>query len=282
MLKRLRRVVVIAAVAATVALVVGIVAIARPMAGPASAGPDGLPYPEGCAAFAIAPRRCALIVESAARQAAIHLEEATEIRLLGPLPCDPGSWGCDGRLRLELRVRLVAPDRAPVHIEFTCGGGVGWMWNPLCVDEPPILISVPDPSGRGDIPCPGEPPDGCATPVPPPDPALVGLGVPLRVGSLKIPLDHEGDYNVALGTATLPNGVLAEASVELDEDLQADFLLEDSRVYLDLLDADGERMDFGYSHDWWEGNVQVTALLRFTVISIEPGAALYVRSVTVR
>ena len=213
----------------------------------------------------------------------MDLSEVTDIRLLGPRRCEARPSGCEPPLGFVVRVQLSVPGREPVQETLTCGGGgIGWMFNELCSNAPPVFVTVPDRSGHGDIPCPGEPPDGCTTPVPSIDPGLLDRGVPLRIPTLSVPLDHVGAYEVPVGLATLPNGMLTEASLDLVEMEQVDFLLEDGRVYLQIFGEDGDELGFGYTHDRQDGLSQVEARIVFEVTSYEPGTVLHFRNVVVR
>ena len=74
--------------------------------------------------------------------------------------------------------------------------------------EPSIGIAG---GANHDVPCTGEPPEGCATPIVL-DPEAVAAARPLQLATFDVPLDHVGHYEVQVGDVGLPNGYLDVAA----------------------------------------------------------------------
>jgi hypothetical protein len=71
-----------------------------------------------------------------------------------------------------------------------------------------------------DVPCgatPGDKNHPCATLPPTPRPASVAAAEPLILRVFDVPLDHVGHYDVLVGAASLPDGLLSERSGTLAE-----------------------------------------------------------------
>lgn len=155
-----------------------------------------------------------------------------------------------------------------------------------CADDPHLSAgSVTGGSGGyHDVPCEGETMDNCATPVPTVDPAAAASAKPLTIARRDIPLDHLGEYQVRLGEATLPNGILTEASFDFMDDWPPDVTISDSDVWLEVrsLEPDGKPFDNIHTHGWRAGTERVEAVLVFTVQRVDPGAVLGIRDVVVR
>jgi hypothetical protein len=241
----------------------------------------GVRYPAGCVDFNLSPERCTAIVESIARQNGIDPSAASDIWLLGDPGCgaDPHIL-CTRTTTFIVRVRYDLPGRDAVEGSQSCG--VGGQFSILCTDHPEIRLSAATLDGYQDIPCSGEPPDGCASPVPTVDPATASLGVALHVPTIVIPLDHEGRYDIPLGEAVLPNGILTESSFTLADAHQTGFTLEDGVIALVVAGPDGKPIRNVYEQGWRDGTETVKASLRFSVARFEPGSVIRVGDVVVR
>jgi hypothetical protein len=138
--------------------------------------------------------------------------------------------------------------------------------------------------GYRDVPCPGEPPDGCATPLPTLEASAVEAALPLSVGLFPIPIDRVGEYEVSLGKASLPNGVGSEASFGFVDDWPVDVSLKDGTAHIDIrsLEPDAKAFQNYYDHGWRPGVERVEAFLVFHVVWFKPGAVLVIRDVVVR
>lgn len=244
----------------------------------------GLPYPEGCATYALSARRCAYIVDWARQQAGLTAAETLTVELLGDPACPDGdAAGCEiiRTTSFIVRVRLTTP--ASVSSDHPLFCGVGGQWTLLCTDQPRIQVGSPM-VGYHDIPCSGEAPEHpCATPLPTIEPAAAAAAVPLEVAAIAIPIDHIGPYSVPVGQAVLPNGILSAAEFGLVDDAPTDVLLGPEGMFLDIRSLDGgEAFKNVYERGWHAGTERVEAILTFTVEWFEPGAALHVNDVLVR
>ncbi len=251
--------------------------------GAAATDDPGVPYPAGCADFKLTDRQCTAIVDEMAAQTHVDRTLAQEILLLGDPGCgfeDPHVL-CTRTMSFVVRVRFVLEDGTTAEASQFCG--VGGMWDIRCGDPPQIRLSSATLGGYHDVPCAGEPPDGCATPVPNIDPATAADARPLRIDALDIPIDRLGAYDVPLGTAVLPNGILTDATFSLVDDRPTDLLLATDGINLALRSLDGGG-DFWniYDHGWRPGVERVEARLVFDVAQFDPGATLQVRGISVR
>ena len=181
--------------------------------------------PDGCAAFQLTDRQCEHIVDRLG--ASVNVEQEDQVEY--PRPGDPGCGAdvgpnviCARTTSFIVRVRFIRDDGRALEDSQFCG--VFGEHDLGCTDPPTLQLSAPTLSGYTDIPCSGDPPDGCASPVPTIDPAVAKDGRPLAIASRDVPLDHVGHYDIPLGTAVLPNGVLTEGSFAVAEDAQTDFL----------------------------------------------------------
>lgn len=247
---------------------------------PAGAPDQVTTFPTGCADFQVTDRQCAFIVDRLAERLGVDRSTVREIQLLGDPGCgtDPGVL-CARTMAFVLRVRFIGNDGSAVEdSQFCIGGDVDL----ACTDPPAIRLSAPTLDGYGDVPCAGELPDGCASPVPTMHPAAASDGQPLRIAALDVPLDHVGVYSIPLGNAALPNGVLSETTFALVDARQTNFVLEDGVVRLVVAGPDGRPIWNVYEQGWREATETVDVRLELEVRSAEPGAVLQVRDVVVR
>ena len=183
----------------------------------------------------------------------------------------------------------VAPGRSGCESDFAdgsthdaqlCGGiGIG----PECTDDPQLLATSVT-GGYLDVPCTGEGPVGCATPLPTFEPAAKAAAVPLTIPEQTITIDHLGPQEVKLGDATLPNGVLTDASFAFAGGWPVDVALRDGRGRLDVRSSEpgGKPFENHYTHGWHPGTERVGVFLVLDVLWFEPGAQLSIRNVVVR
>jgi hypothetical protein len=248
---------------------------------PAGAAAEVATFPAGCNNFQLTDRQCAFIVDRLGERLGVDRSTVREIQLLGDPGCgqEPGVI-CTRTTQFIVRVRFVGDDGSAVEDSQFCGIGGGYDLG--CNDPPAIRLSAPMLEGYQDVPCAGEPPDGCASPVPTIDPAVADDGRPLRIPSIDVPLDHDGVYDIALGNAVLPNGVLSETTFALVDERQTTFALEDGAVSLVVSGPDGEPIWNVYQRGWRAGTETVDVRLVFEIAQAEPGAVLQVRDVVVR
>jgi hypothetical protein len=177
---------------------------------------------------------------------------------------------------------LVTLRDGSVHeVSMDCGGLPALQ----CRDDPRLEARTVTKGGYFDTPCPGEPPDRCATPVPPPNPKALAAATELRVARLDIPIDHDGHYEVPVGEATLPNGILSKADFGfVSPEWPTEFTIADGVVRLDVRSlGDPERPFWNiYEHGWIEGTERVEAFLVFDVLHRDAGAVLSIADLVVR
>jgi hypothetical protein len=239
-----------------------------------------LPYPEGCAAFELGDPRCEAIVEELGGRTGIDLAQAREIWLLGDTCGEGTNVLCARSGSFVVRARFVTTDGRTAEESLVCG--IEAWHSYLCTDDPEILVVTPTSNGYRDLPCTGEPPAGCASPVPTAAPDALAAARPLEVPVLDVPIDHEGAYDVLVGEAVLPNGILTEAALSL-ADPSPDGVFMREPAWLDIRSLeDGSQLVNSYEHGWREGTERVEVRLRFDVERFEPGAVLGLRDVVVR
>ena len=121
------------------------------------------------------------------------------------------------------------------------------------------------------------PPDGSRSPEAP------AKALPLRVDSLVIPIDHVGPYEVVLGEAELPNGILSDVTAPLADTAPMDLVVSEDGMRLEITSLDGgPPFVSADEHGWHPGGEHVEARLVFAVESVEPGAVVEVTDVVVR
>lgn len=105
----------------------------------------------------------------------------------------------------------------------------------------------------------------------------------LIVTRLDIPVDHTGRYEVPIGEARLPNGILTEADFALVDDWPAGVsILDGVRLEIRSLDDGGTPIRNIYEHGWRPDTEWVQAVLVFDVADFDPGATLGVMDIAVR
>ncbi len=243
-----------------------------------------LQYPDGCMAYGLSERRCAYIVDWARSEAGLSTAELETIELLGDPDCEGPDLGrCNTRLgsTFVVRVRFTTALGAANEQSVFCG--LGGRYSLLCSETPEIRVSSPTINGYGDVPCSGEGPVGCATPLPTVDPTALAEAVPLSIDKLDIPIDHTGDYRIELGTAVLPNGTLSEASLRL-AGTERWLLLSEGGLALTITSTDPTRPPFdnAWLHGWYPGTERVTVWLEFTVLQVDPIAVIEIADIVVR
>lgn len=241
--------------------------------------PTGGPYPAACDSLGFSDRRCAAIVERAKAESMIDRATVETIDILPP--SREGAISLGGQQIARVRFNVTSqPARV---VDFWCTG-VGSQGDLACADDPQVTISG---GVDHDIPCSGEAPDsgeapvGCATPPPTPRPAIMARAEPLHVAALDIPLDHVGTYEVTVGTAGLPDGVLSHRSATLADSRPTAFWIRDG-IRLEVRPTLPGRPPVGSIYrDPFDGVEPVTVVLVFDVTETTPGAVLQVRDIAV-
>jgi len=213
--------------------------------------------------------------------AALKLRTAwSEIVAIGVLP-RPTPEVRDGVTILHVTsggpnvMTLVTLRDGSVHeVSMDCGG-----IPPIhCRDNPELQAASVTMGGYFDTP------EG-ATPVPSPDRVALAAAKPMRVPSLDIPIDHDGHYEVPVGEATLPNGVLSVADFTFASTAwPTSFTIADGVVKLDVRSLDNPGRLFANIHDHGlvAGTERVEGVLVFDVLHHSPGAVLSVRDLRVQ
>jgi hypothetical protein len=184
---------------------------------------------------------------------------------------------------------------APINVRITLTDGttrdtpmcMGLASGPTCTDTPQLEArsAVADGGGYKDVPCADDaPPNTCGRPLPTVEPAAVAAARPLSIVRSSIPIDHLGAYQVSLGQASIPNGVVSVASFEFADTWPADVSLEGGVAQIELrsLEPGGKPFQNYYQHGWRPGVERVEAVLAFDVLWFEQGAVLNIRDVAVR
>jgi len=252
----------------------------------ATAGRYGMwSYPDGCAAFELSPRRCDAVVDVAADNISYDRANASSVLLAS----DPGCGSdpltdeivlCTRSLSFVAGVVFESADGTSVRSDVFCGPGAPTL---VCSDTPGIQI-VDLHSGYWDVPCAGEAPDGCATPVPFPTGAAADVGRELRIASVDVPVGPIGHHEVVLGTAVLVNGIAQEGTFTVNDQLQDGFLLDPGIVRLELRSTIAGRPPFDniYSRGTFDGPEEVRVFLVFDVAEASDSAVLHVQNVLVK
>ena len=250
------------------AAVVALLTVACSMAGIGS--PRSGAYPGACGQWSYEANRCAAIVAEARHEARIDEAGVAWIELL---PFDQPQTLSGGQVAA---VRFHLADGSTIDQDVWC---VGVSFKRACNDVAQIQTN----SGvDSDVPCSGEPPDGCATLPPEPDPSAIAAATPFRLDSLAVPLDHEGRYSLELGAATLPDGYLSERSFRITETMPDTFWIEEG-VRLEIRPDVAGRPAIGSRYrEPFDGPEPVTVYLVFEVTQLDSPSVLQVRDVVVR
>jgi len=263
--------------AAIVAVAAGACSVLEGLAPPATPTPCAMAFSEA---------RCEAIRVSVARDLGV---DPSDISTMEVLPAPTPERAEDGSIILNLgggpapEVGVVLIDGSAHRVTLPCGGIAG-AFVPACMEEPALTPSSVTIGGYRDVPCPGEPPDGCATPQPPTQPDAVAEAAPIEIAALDVPIDRVGQFEVVVGSGSLPNGILSEASFALAESWPDGVVILEGSVFLDVrsLEPDGRPFDNYYLHGWRKGVERIEAVLVFHVDHVEPGGMLRIRDLVVR
>lgn len=224
------------------------------------------PYPDACASFEFSPRRCSGIVEAARGSATDRLvSDPVSIELLAPERDSASLGGYE-----VVRVVFELADGTSVVEPVMCVGVPHGPDDAVC-QEPRLAIAT---DVDHDVPCSGEPPEGCPSPIVP-DPAAVQAARPLRLAALAVPIEGLGRHEVELGRVGLPNGYVTRLDARIVNDQPTDFWIT-SEIRLELRPDDAARPPFGnvYARPLVDGVEDATAWLVFEVTEASPGAVL--------
>ncbi len=192
-------------------------------------------------------------------------------------PTDDGATHIGGYMISRVRSH---PATGPGQtLEIWCIGVAG-NGDDACIHDPIIAIAA-----RGldhDTPCTGDgdPPTGCATPVPTPRPEIQAQARPLRVPALDIPLDHVGPYRIELGEAGLPDGAFTNSTASVVDERPTTFWIRNGDLLIEPVDP--KRPPVGsVFREPFDGVERVRVSLVFDVTEVSPGAVLQVRDIVV-
>ena len=222
--------------------------------------------------------RCLAMVDQAAAEISKTRADVTNATIIPDPPTERVGVTLGGAHPIRLRITLTD---GSTHDARMCGG---LAMGAACTDDPRLDARTLTAGGYRDVPCAGEPPAGCPTPFPPFEPDVLDSATPLTVAERTIPIEQDGRHEVSLGTASLPNGVLTDASFAFAEGWPDDVALAGASGTIEVrsLEPDGKPFDNYYLHGWREGIERVEAFLIFEVLWFRPGATLSIRDVVVR
>lgn len=235
-------------------------------------GPAERPQP--CVEVYSRPR-CLAMVDRAAAEISKTRADVTAATIIP----DPSLEGMDhsGGSRIVLRISLAD---GSTHDSRMCGGVE---MGAACTDDQRLDARSVTAGGYRDVPC-ADPSEGCPKPFPSSEPAVLDAATPLFVAERTIAIDHDGHHEVSLGTASLPNGILTDASFAFEGGWPDDVALAGAVGWIEVrsLEPDGKPFDNYYLHGWREGVERVEAFVIFDVLWFAPGADLSIHRVVVR
>lgn len=238
------------------------------------------PTPKDCAQV-YSVRRCLFMADAATEFTAWTRDDVAALAIIpDPPPRTDGILEVRGGAA-PINVRVTLADGTTFDT-MMCGGIAS---GPACRDELPIgPTSAAGLNGYRDVPCAGEPPDGCPSAVPPAAPEAMAAAEPIRVAEMEVLIDHVGTYEQVVGEGSLPNGVLTEVAYVTVDPYPTDITFAGGGPYLEIrsLEPDGRPFDNYYTHGWREGVERIEAVLVFEVRRFDPGAVLAIRDVVVR
>jgi hypothetical protein len=221
------------------------------------------------------PSRCLAMVDEAAAEVSKTRADVTAATIIPDPPPDADRFGA-----WPVLLRITLTDGSS-HDARMCGG---LAMGAACTDDPRLDARSLTAGGYRDVPCSGEPPDGCPTPFPSSDPGTLDAANPLIVAERTIAIEHVGRHEVSLGTASLPNGILTDASFAFEGGWPDDVALAGAFGWIEVrsLEPDGKPFDNYYLHGWREGVERVEAFVVFDILWFRPGATLSIHDVVVR
>jgi len=247
--------------------------------GPGDPRATSIPYPQACERYGFSERRCEAVVASGIAFARLEASAVATIDFIPDPNCGPQP---DGTMILCARSGTVV---AYLQLTLTDGSvqeqgvycGVGSAYSLACTESPAIAVHDPVSGGYSDFP-------ENAARLPEVDPEAAAAAEPLEVASLTVPIDHAGPYEVAVGRAKVPNGILTETRLELATPNALAVTTDPGGVWLQVRPADPTRPPFAnkYERGWMEGVEIVEVYLVFDVIEFEPDAELAFRDLVVR
>lgn len=237
------------------------------------------PTPKDCAQV-YSVRRCLFMADTATEFTEWTRDDVAAMAIIpDPPPRTDGILETRGGAR-PITVRVILEDGSTFDT-MMCGGVPS---GPACRDEIPVGPATSGLNGYRDVPCAGEPPDGCPSAVPSIAPDAMTAAEPIRVTVVEVPVDHVGTYEQIVGEGSLPNGILTEVAYVMADAYPTNITFAGGGPYLEIrsLEPDGRPFDNYYTHGWREGVERIEAVLVFEVRRFDPGAVLAIRDVVVR
>lgn len=237
------------------------------------------PTPQDCAEI-YSVRRCLFMADAATEFTEWTRDDVAGLAIIpDPPPRTDGILETRGGAK-PINVRVTIADGTTFDA-MMCGGVPS---GPACRDDLPAGPASVGLSGYRDVPCAGEPPDGCPSALPSPAPDAMAAAEPIRVAVAEVPIDHVGTYEEVVGEGSLPNGILTEVAYVMADAYPIDITFAGGGPYLEIrsLEPDGRSFDNVYTHGWREGLERIEAVLVFEVRRFDPGAVLAIRDVVVR
>jgi hypothetical protein len=238
-----------------------------------------IPYPQACERYGFSERRCEAVVATGIEFAGLEESAVVAIDFIPDPNCGPQREGtvilCTRSGTVIAYLQLTLTDGSVREQGVYCG--VGSAYSLACTETPAIAVHEPVGGGYSDFP-------ENATPLPDVDPQAAAAAEPLEVASLTVAIDHAGPYEVAVGRAKLPNGILTETRLELATPDALAVMTDPGGVWLQVRPADPTRPPFinKYERGWVEGVEIVEVYLVFDVVEFEPDAELVFRDLVVR
>ena len=238
----------------------------------------------GCDTLGFDARRCAAIVARATTIAGSP--KGIVAVFVGP-PDRTGGISLGGGMSIAT-VDFTLTDGTHNRADIRCGNSFGGVSSDrACSADPQIRLFSgvshdtpcgPDPCGEGN---PG------ATPPPSPKPAVIAASEPLVLRVFDVPIDHVGHYEVLVGAASLPDGLLSERSGGIGDPRPTGYWIDSgvSIVVRPGKPCTGEAcpsIDSIY-HASFHGPQPVHVYLVFDVVELTvPGTVLEIRNLVVR
>jgi hypothetical protein len=244
------------------------------------------PFPEGCAAFGLSARRCEAVVKTAASNITFDRSTATATFLMADRGCggDPLSDDvvlCMRSTSVVAGVRFDRADGTSALSEVYCGVGPPTL---TCSETPGIQTVDLHGAGYWDVPCAGEPPDGCPKRISAPTGPAAAVGRELKIDAMAVPVGPVGHREVEIGRAVLVDGIVQEARFSIADEAQVGFLLDPGLVRMELRSTVPGRPPFDniYQRGTFKGPEEVRVVLVFDVAETGPDAVIHVTDVLVR
>jgi len=245
------------------------------------------PFPEGCTAFGLSARRCEAVVATAASNVGFDRSTAASTFLMAepgrggdPLSDDVGGL-CMRSTAFIAGVRFDRADGTSVLSEVFCGVGPPTL---TCSETPGIQAVDLHGAGYWDVPCAGEPPDGCADRITAPTGPAAAARRELKIDAIDMPVGAVGHREVEIGRAVLVDGIVQEARFSIADQTQVGFLLDPGLVRMELRSTVPGRPPFDniYRRGTLKGPEEVRVVLVFDVAETGPNAVIHVTNVLVR